>query len=118
MLSVLPPILNHQLTDLHGRFSRVAQTSAAYKLYAFAGTVPPRPGIVRVDDRKGRRLDVEVRKLTPAAFGLFVAAIPAPLGIGTVQLADGTSAKGFVAEPVALSGALDITGYGGWRAYV
>jgi len=114
-LSGMP--LNHQLTDLDGKFSRVAQTSAAYKLYALAGTVPAKPGMVRVDEGEGGSLDVEVWKLTPAAFGLFVAAVPAPLSIGTVQLADGTSAKGFLAEPLALNGACDITNYGGWRAY-
>ena len=115
-LSGMP--LNHQLTDLDGRFSRTARTSAAYRLYALAGTVPPKPGMVRVDEGEGGMIDVEIWKLTPAAFGLFVAAIPAPLGIGTVTLSDGTSAKGFLAEPLALKGATDITGYGGWRAYI
>jgi allophanate hydrolase len=115
-LSGMP--LNHQLTSLDGSFSRVARTSAAYRLYALAGTVPPKPGMVRVDEGAGGEIEVEVWKLTPAAFGSFVAAIPAPLGIGTVTLSDGTSAKGFLAEPLALQGALDITRYGGWRAYV
>jgi allophanate hydrolase len=115
-LSGMP--LNHQLTDLDGSFSRVAKTSAAYRLYALAGTVPPKPGMVRVAEGEGGEIEVEVWKLTPAAFGLFVAAIPPPLGIGTVTLSDGTSAKGFLAEPFALQGALDITAYGGWRAYL
>jgi allophanate hydrolase len=56
--------------------------------------------------------------LTPAAFGAFVAAIPSPLGIGTISLSDGTSAKGFLVEAAAIAGATDITGYGGWRNYV
>jgi len=115
-LSGMP--LNHQLTDLGGTFSRTARTSAAYKLYALAGTVPPKPGMIRVAEGEGGEIEVEVWKLTPAAFGLFVAAIPPPLGIGTVTLSDGTSAKGFLAEPFALQGALDITTYGGWRAYI
>ncbi|MCJ9674560.1 allophanate hydrolase, partial [Neorhizobium sp. SHOUNA12B] len=115
-LSGMP--LNHQLTDLDGTFSRVAKTSAAYRLYALAGTVPPKPGMVRVAEGEGGEIEVEVWKLTPAAFGLFVAAIPPPLGIGTVTLSDGTSAKGFLAEPFALQGALDITAFGGWRAYL
>lgn len=115
-LSGMP--LNHQLIELGGNFSRVARTSAAYKLYALAGTVPPKPGMVRVAEGEGGEIEVEVWKLTPAAFGLFVAAIPPPLGIGTVALSDGTSAKGFIAEPIALQGALDITAHGGWRAYI
>ena len=113
-LSGMP--LNHQLTSLNGSFSRTTKTAAAYRLYALANTVPPKPGLVRVE-QDGGEIEVEVWKLKPAAFGQFVASIPAPLGIGTIQLADGTSAKGFIAEPLALVGATDITDYGGWRAY-
>ena len=51
-------------------------------------------------------------------FGGFVAAIPAPLGIGSVQLADGSVVKGFVCEPFATEGAPDITAFGGWLAYL
>jgi allophanate hydrolase len=114
-LSGMP--LNHELINLDGTFSRVAQTSDAYRLYALAGTVPPKPGMIRVDGGEGGMIEVEVWKLTPAAFGRFVAAIPTPLGIGTVKLSDGSCAKGFLAEPMALKGATDITDFGGWRAY-
>ncbi len=69
--------------------------------------------------RRGRgAIEVEVWKLSPDGFGRFVAAIPGPLGIGTLQLADGTSAKGFLVEAVAVEGGKDITSFGGWRAYV
>ncbi|TCM50759.1 allophanate hydrolase [Rhizobium sp. PP-F2F-G48] len=115
-LSGMP--LNRQLVDLDGQFSRTARTSAAYRLYALAGTVPPKPGLVRVAERQGTEIEVEVWRLTPAAFGSFVAAIPAPLGIGTIALSDGTSAKGFLCEQVAIGAdAADISAYGGWRAY-
>ena len=40
-----------------------------------------------------------------AAFGSFVAAIPPPLSIGTVRLADGRGVKGFIVEPAAVNGA-------------
>jgi allophanate hydrolase len=114
-LSGMP--LNHQLTGLKAVFDRTAKTLDSYRLYALPGTVPPKPGLARVAENEGGEIDVEVWKLTPAAFGAFVAAIPAPLGIGTIALSDGTSAKGFVAEQIALVGALDITDYGGWRKY-
>ena len=52
-----------------------------------------------------------------AALGSFIAEIPAPLGIGTIALADGSRVKGFLCESHALVGAKDITGYGSWRAY-
>ncbi|XUY28769.1 allophanate hydrolase [Agrobacterium sp. rho-8.1] len=114
-LSGMP--LNHQLKDLNAVFSRKAKTQDCYRLYALSGTTPPKPGMVRVDESDGGEIEVEVWKLTPSAFGTFVAAIPAPLGVGTVSLADGTSAKGFLVEPIALKGALDITDYGSWRTY-
>ena len=40
------------------------------------------------------------------------------LGMGTIALSDGTTAKGFVVEPAGLDKALDITAHGGWRAYI
>ncbi len=56
-------------------------------------------------------------ELTGAAFGSFVAEIPAPLGIGELELADGSTVRGFICEPFALEGSPDITAFGGWRAY-
>jgi allophanate hydrolase len=53
-----------------------------------------------------------------AAFGSFVALIPAPLGIGTITLADGRSMQGFLCEACAIRGAEDITAFGGWRAWL
>ncbi|MDQ0318294.1 allophanate hydrolase [Pararhizobium capsulatum DSM 1112] len=115
-LSGLP--LNHQLQTLKACFVRAAKTAPSYRLYALPGQTPPKPGLVRVTEDEGASIDVEVWQLTPEAFGNFVAAIPAPLGIGTVALSDGTSCKGFLVESVALSGASDITAYGGWRRYL
>ncbi len=56
--------------------------------------------------------------LDAAGLGEFVAAIPAPLGVGKVELADGTEVTGFLCEPHALADAPDITAHGGWRAYL
>jgi allophanate hydrolase len=109
--------LNHQLTELGGRFLRATETAPAYKLYALPNTTPPKPGLARVDDG-GAAIAVEVWALSPAAFGAFVARVPAPLCIGSLALADGTRVSGFLAEPHALAGAADITRYGGWRAYL
>jgi allophanate hydrolase len=81
-----------------------------------ADSVPPKPALVHSKD--GGPIAVEVYELGLAEFGSFVAEVPPPLAIGTVTLADGTSVKGFVAEPRALDGAEDITHLGGWRAYI
>ena len=56
--------------------------------------------------------------LAPDAFGRFVAGIPSPLAIGTLSLSDGTTPKGFLAEEAGLTDARDISGHGGWSAYL
>ncbi|RZA09564.1 MAG: allophanate hydrolase, partial [Proteobacteria bacterium] len=92
------------------------ETAPTYRLYAMADSVPPKPALVHSPD--GAAIALEVYELDMAAFGSFVTEVPAPLAIGTVTLSDGTSVKGFVAEPRALTGAEDITALGGWRAYI
>jgi allophanate hydrolase len=73
--------------------------------------------MVRAADGTGVALEVEVWALPPAAFGEFVARVPAPLCIGSVELEDGARASGFLCEPHALVGARDISSFGGWRAF-
>lgn len=110
--------LNHELTTRGGVFGRLAATTPDYRLYALAGGPPKRPGLIRVAAGSGAAIACEVWTLPAAGFGSFVAAIPSPLGIGTLRLSDGTTPKGFLVEPEGLSGADDITGHGGWRAYI
>lgn len=108
--------LNHQLTGRGARLVRTARTDAGYRLYALAGTVPAKPGLVR-DAGGAGGIELEIWEQTEAAFGSFVAEVPPPMAIGTVRLEDGTAVKGFLCEPAALAGAEDITGYGGWRRW-
>ena len=107
--------LNRELAERGATFVRAVPTEAAYRLFALPGGPPERPGLVRTG--AGTAIETEVWALTPAAFGDFVAGIPAPLSIGTLRLADGTAPKGFLCEAVATEGARDISAYGGWRAY-
>lgn len=110
--------LNHELLSLGGRLIETTSTTPDYKLYALKGTVPPKPGMLRVDPGTGAAIAVEVWALPTKAFGAFVAAIPSPLSIGTVRLTDGSAAKGFLVEAAAVEGACDITSFGGWRAFM
>jgi allophanate hydrolase len=110
--------LNGELRQLHGKLLFETTTSSDYKLFALAGTVPSKPGLLRVDEGNGSQITVEVWALTPAAFGKFVAAIPSPLSIGTLKLADGSQVKGFLVEAKAVVDAEDISRYGGWRPYM
>ncbi|BBC73951.1 allophanate hydrolase [Altererythrobacter sp. B11] len=108
--------LHWQLTSREAKFVGAFETTPSYRLYAMADSVPPKPALVYSED--GAAIAVEVYELDVAAFGSFVAEVPAPLAIGTVTLADGSSVKGFVAEPRATIGAEDITQLGGWRAFI
>ena len=107
--------LHWQLTSRDAVLVAETETAPTYRLYAMADSVPPKPALAW--DAAGAAIKVEVYELDVAAFGSFVAEVPPPLAIGTVMLADGSSVKGFVAEPRALAGAEDITGFGGWRAW-
>ena len=108
--------LHWQLTSRQAKFVGAFETAPSYRLYAIADSVPPKPALVHSED--GGSIAVEVYELGVAEFGSFVVDVPPPLAIGTVTLADGSSVKGFVAEPRALTNADDITSLGGWRAYI
>ncbi|MBN8999086.1 MAG: allophanate hydrolase, partial [Rhizobiales bacterium] len=110
--------LNHQLTGAGGVYLRTAHTAPGYRLYVLPDTEPPKPGLVRDPDYHGGGIELEVWALPPAAFGAFVDAIPAPLGIGKVKLDDGSSVSGFLCESYAIGEAREITDLGGWRAYI
>jgi len=109
--------LNHQLTSRKAQFVRPTRTAPCYRLYALTNTQPPKPGLRRVAEKLSRGIEIEVWALGVAEFGSFVAEIPAPLGIGTLELEDGSNVKGFLCEPIGLEGAKDITEFGGWLAY-
>lgn len=114
-LSGMP--LNGQLTERHGRLLQATTTSAHYRLYALPGTVPPKPGLRRVAT-DGAAITLEVWDMPQAQIGSFLALIPQPLGLGNVELADGSWVTGFICEGHALDAAQDVTEHGGWRAYV
>ncbi|QDM19399.1 allophanate hydrolase [Tardiphaga sp. vice352] len=109
--------LNGELQALGGRLLNAKTTAPDYCFYALDGTTPAKPGLLRVEAGSGSAIEVEVWALSAAAFGKFVAAIPSPLSIGTLRLADGSGVKGFLVEATAIEGARDISSFGGWRAF-
>ncbi|SHN19082.1 allophanate hydrolase [Pseudomonas asturiensis] len=109
--------LNGQLKQRGARLLEATQSSPDYQLYALAGGPPFRPGMVRVAE-DGVAIDVEVWELPSAELGSFLTGIPAPLGLGKVQLADGRWETGFICEHYGLEGARNISELGGWRAYL
>ncbi|MCG8071209.1 MAG: allophanate hydrolase [Candidatus Thiodiazotropha taylori] len=109
--------LNWQLTERGATLKAKTETAPIYRMYALPGGPPARPGLI-LDEAEGAAIEVEVWSMPQSQFGSFVAAIPSPLGIGKLQLADGSEASGFICEPYAISKAEEITGFGGWKAYL
>ncbi|MEO1089179.1 MAG: allophanate hydrolase [Pseudomonadota bacterium] len=107
--------LNGELAAVNARLLRTARTKPSYRLYALCG-MPARPGLLRHSG--GAAIEVEVWAMSPVAFGTLVADIAAPLGIGRIDLDDGTQPSGFLVEAAAVAEAPDITQHGGWRAYM
>jgi allophanate hydrolase len=115
-LSGMP--LNGELRSAGGRLIERTATAPHYRLYALAGTRPPKPGLLRVKNGAGAAIEVEVWALPERAFGRFVAAVPSPLSIGTLELGHDRLVKGFLVEAEAVADARDISSFGGWRAFM
>ena len=115
-LSGMP--LNHQLTQRGARLLGPARTAPHYRLYCLPDTTPPKPGLIRCADGAGHAIEVELWRLPVEKFGSFVALIPAPLAIGTLELEDERTAQGFLCEGHAVAHARDISEFGGWRNFI
>jgi allophanate hydrolase len=109
--------LHGQIRARDGRL--VARTTSApvYRLYALPGGPPARPGMVKIG-ASGAAIELEVWDIAGDTFGAFCQGVPAPLAIGKVMLADGSEVPGFVCEAAGAEGGVDITAFGGWRAYL
>ena len=110
--------LNRQLTERKARLVAATRTHGDYRFYALANTTPPKPGLVYTPGFGGQGIEVEVWAMPEDTVGSFLNLIPAPLSLGTVRLADGSTAKGFLCEPSGVEGAREITHLGGWRNFV
>jgi allophanate hydrolase len=109
--------LNHELTGREAVFVSAAKTAPKYRLYALRGSVPPKAGLFRMEDEQGGLIEVELWDMPLEAVGSFIEGISAPLGIGTLELSDGRNVHGFICEGYVRGQSVDITAYGGWRAY-
>jgi allophanate hydrolase len=109
--------LNRELTERGAYLLQRTHTAAKYRLYALQGSVPPRPGLMRVA-RDGAAIELEVWAVPMEHVGSFLAGIPQPLGLGKLELADGSPVSGFICEGYAIAAAVDVTAFGGWRRYL
>jgi allophanate hydrolase len=105
--------LAHELESLGAVWDGGVRTAARYRMVSL-DTQPPKPGVYRSED--GAELVAERWLLPEAALGKFLAALPEPMLLGSVRLADGSSAVGFACDAVAAASGRDITRYGDWLA--
>jgi allophanate hydrolase len=108
--------LEKQMIASGARFVREAVSAAKYRLVKLP-TTPAKPGMIKLAEG-GAAIQLEVWEMPLESFGGFAVAIPAPLGIGKVELEDGTEVPGFTCETYAATFSEDITHVGGWRDYV
>jgi allophanate hydrolase len=116
-LSGLP--LNAQLTERGATLREATHTAPHYRLFALPNTAPPKPGLQRASAyESGASIAVEVWDVPVDAVGSLLALIPAPLGLGSIELIGGRWVHGFICEAHALVAARDVTAFGGWRAFI
>jgi allophanate hydrolase len=108
--------LHHELESVGAVLYSATTTSASYRLFALQGTTPAKPGLKRTES-DGHSIEVEVYQIPAQNLADFISNIPSPLGIGSIELANSMWVKGFVCEPYGLENAIDVTHFGGWRAY-
>ena len=106
------------LTDRGGVLVSRTSTAPNYRLLR-VGDVIQVPALVRVDTG-GAAIEVETWALPSVGLADVLSAAADSVCLGRVLLADGTSEIGFVADTTVLADptALDITRFGGWRAYL
>ena len=108
--------------DLVGRGATLAfstRTAPDYRMFVVDGPLP-RPGLTRLHDGSltGPGIEVEVWRLPAGQLAGFVGSVLPPLALGPLELADGSSVLGFVCTADGADPDREITGHGGWRAYL
>lgn len=105
--------LEKQMKEFGATFIKEAQTAEKYQFIKLQ-TEPAKPGLIK-KETGGNSIQLEIWEMPLASFGAFATLIPAPLGIGKVELIDGTEIPGFICEGYATEIAEDITEAGSWR---
>jgi allophanate hydrolase len=111
--------LNADLTRRGATLVRTTRMAPGYRMFVVDGPLP-RPGLTRMPGSAGDDPgpEVEIWRMPAAAFGGFASTVAPPLAVGPVDLADGARVLGFVCTADAVDPARDITGFGGWLAYL
>lgn len=106
--------LNPNMIAAGAEFVREDRTVPVYRLFSISDR---HPGMYRVAEG-GVSVAVEIWAVPPEGLGSILMKEPAGLSIGKVSLESGEETLGVLAEPILCAGQREITGHGGWRAYI
>lgn len=106
--------LNPNLLEVGAEFVRETKTAPIYRLWSIADR---HPAMLR-STNGGGAVECEIWAVPPSGLASILIKEPAGLSIGKIQLFDGEEVLGVLAEPYLCQGHLEITSYGGWRAYM
>jgi allophanate hydrolase len=70
------------------------------------------------EDQKGFPIEVDIWQIPVSNLGKFLVQIPHPLGLGKVELADGSWVQGFICEQYIASFSEDISGCYRWENFL
>ncbi|WHZ26892.1 MAG: Amidase [Nitrospira sp.] len=107
--------LNPNMVAAKATFVREAMTEAAYRLWTINDE---HPAMLRVTDRTGAKVAVEVWSVPAEGLAGILLNEPPGLCIGKVRLEDGTIVLGVLGESALVEGHREITAYRGWRYYL
>jgi gamma-glutamylcyclotransferase (GGCT)/AIG2-like uncharacterized protein YtfP len=105
--------LNQNMLEVGARFVEETVTAPLYRLWSIGDHYP---GMLRVREG-GREIAVELWDMEAAGLVRILEREPPGLAIGRVRLADGREMLGVLAEAYLVEGQVEITAFGGWRAY-
>ncbi|MFQ3584959.1 MAG: glutamyl-tRNA amidotransferase [Cyanobacteriota bacterium] len=106
--------LNGNLIQIGATFLREAQTAPCYRLWSIRDI---HPGMVRVR-QGGSTIALELWEIPALGLSQLLLQEPPGLSVGRILLSDGTEVLGILAEPYLCEGQVEITAWGGWRAYI
>ena len=106
--------LNRNLLDAGAEFLRETTTSPKYRLWSINDSYP---AMLR-DEAAGTSIRVEIWALTPDALTEVLLKEPPGLCIGRVELENGETVFGVLAEPYLIKDSLEISSFGGWQFFI
>jgi len=108
--------LNENLIKAGAEFLFETRTTDDYRLWSIDDKYP---GMLKtIPPAKGKAIIAEVWELDAHGLLAVLEGEPPGLTIGRVQLQDGSSVFGVLAERWVVEGQREITEFGGWREYV